>query len=106
MKFPNENHFAITPQNRSPANDFRSDDCNELLAKELAALNENCDNKSKNLVSQSSIEIMIRDDDDDKEDAEKRNDSCDIKEGADVAEVKKHKQKHIQFRNPKALLIQ
>lgn len=62
LKSPDENHFAITPENRSPSNVFRSEDCNELLAKELAELDETIrDDQSPNdrfhLVSQSSIEI-------------------------------------------------
>ncbi|KAG4067688.1 hypothetical protein HA402_005460 [Bradysia odoriphaga] len=61
LKSPNEDYFAVTPLNSSPANVFRSDDCNELLAKELAGLEENSsdqdDDKSKGLYSQSSIEI-------------------------------------------------
>lgn len=66
LKSPNENHFAVTPQNRSPANVYRSDDCNELLAKELARLGDDTSgdqspNDKFNLVSQSSIEIDICD---------------------------------------------
>lgn len=64
LQSPDENHFAITPENRSPSNVFRSEDCNELLAKELAKLDETTtmvDDQSPddrfNLVSQSSIEI-------------------------------------------------
>lgn len=63
---PNENHFAITPQNQSPANVYRSDDCNELLAKELEQLNRDDltpDSEQCHLVSQSSIEIDIGDHD-------------------------------------------
>lgn len=41
LKSPNEDYFAVTPLNSSPANVFRSDDCNELLAKELAGLEDN-----------------------------------------------------------------
>ena len=43
LKSPDENHFANTPPsvNASPTNVFRSDDCNELLAKELAKLDGN-----------------------------------------------------------------
>lgn len=41
LKSPDEDHFAVTPLNSSPANVFRSDDCNELLAKELAGLEDN-----------------------------------------------------------------
>lgn len=56
LQCPNENHFAILPQNSSPANVYRSDDCNDLIAKELEILN---DRGHSNLVSQSSIEIEI-----------------------------------------------
>lgn len=69
LKSPDENHFAITPQNQSPANVYRSDDCNELLAKELEQLNEvdkgdrSPDSERAQLVSQSSIEIEICDTD-------------------------------------------
>lgn len=63
LKSPDENHFAITPQNRSLSNVFRSDDCNELLAKELATLDENQEDQSHthrfHLISQSSVEIDI-----------------------------------------------
>lgn len=41
LKSPDEDYFAITPVNASPSNVFRSDDCNELLAKELAGLDDN-----------------------------------------------------------------
>lgn len=70
---PNENHFAITPQNQSPANVYRSDDCNELLAKELEQLNRDDltpDSERCNLVSQSSIEIDIGDPNDKASDLE------------------------------------
>lgn len=66
---PDENHFANTPQNQSPSNVYRSDDCNELLAKELEQLNEiekndrSPDSERCHLVSQSSIEIEICDSD-------------------------------------------
>lgn len=69
LKSPDENHFAITPQNLSPANVYRSDDCNEILAKELEQLNEvdkidhSPDSERAHLVSQSSIEIEICDTD-------------------------------------------
>lgn len=70
LKSPDENHFAITPQNLSPANVYRSDDCNEILAKELEQLNEMRiddrspdDSERAHLVSQSSIEIEICDTD-------------------------------------------
>lgn len=66
---PDEDHFAVTPQNQSPANVYRSDDCNELLAKELEQLDEgdkgdqSPDDERYQLVSQSSIEIEICDTD-------------------------------------------
>ncbi|XP_055319685.1 protein FAM91A1 [Sitodiplosis mosellana] len=70
LKSPDENHFAITPQNQPPANVYRSDDCNEILAKELEQLNEPKtgdrspdDSERCHLVSQSSIEIEICDTD-------------------------------------------
>lgn len=69
LKSPDENHFANTPQNLSPANVYRSDDCNEILAKELEQLNEvdrndhSPDSERAHLVSQSSIEIEICDTD-------------------------------------------
>lgn len=67
FKSPNENHFAITPPNQSPANVYRSDDCNELIAKELNELKDNDrspeDYDRCQLVSQSSIEIEICDND-------------------------------------------
>lgn len=46
LKSPDENYFAVTPTNPSPpppSNVYRSDDCNELLAKELASLDERAD---------------------------------------------------------------
>lgn len=61
---PKENHFAATPLNQSPANVYRSDDCNELLARELEQLNQDDrspDSDRGTLVSQSSIEIDIGD---------------------------------------------
>lgn len=72
FKSPDENHFAITPPNQSPANVYRSDDCNEVIATELAlSLNEIKNNDRSpdggsercQLVSQSSIEIEICDND-------------------------------------------
>lgn len=64
LKSPDENHFASTPI-KSPSNDFRSSDCNELLRQELDAStsskkledDEKC--IPRNLVSQSSIEIEL-----------------------------------------------
>jgi hypothetical protein len=61
LKSPDENYFSATPQNRSPSNIFRSDDCNELLEKELDSLNEEEATSGRGLVSQSSIEIAIDD---------------------------------------------
>lgn len=68
LKSPDENHFAMTSQNQSPANVYRSDDCNEILAKELEQLDVNemrmdrsPDSERYNLVSQSSIEIEFCD---------------------------------------------
>lgn len=92
LKSPDENHFAITPQNRSPANDFRSDDCNELLAKELADLDEakrqEIDDTKGNLVSQASIEIEICDGEQSGEQAGTRAPSgCDTNEQDDEGEV-------------------
>ncbi|XP_037940475.1 protein FAM91A1-like, partial [Teleopsis dalmanni] len=63
LKSPDENYFAVSPQNSSPSNLYTSDDCNELLATELA----NCDSSSigefskPELVSQGSVEIPIND---------------------------------------------
>lgn len=69
LKSPDENYFAVSPQNTSPSNVFRSSDCNELLQHELEKLDEN-DKKAdesvtipRNMVSQSSIEIELVDDD-------------------------------------------
>ncbi|XP_017472679.1 PREDICTED: protein FAM91A1 [Rhagoletis zephyria] len=62
LKSPDENYFAVSPQNGSPSNIFTSDDCNELLASELAKCDADsaAQNASKNeLVSQSSVEIPI-----------------------------------------------
>ena len=61
LKTLDENYYANTPKNQSPANVYRSDDCNELLAKELAGLDvdEASTDDRYNLVSQSSIEIEI-----------------------------------------------
>lgn len=54
---PLDDFITITPQNfKSPANDYRSDDCNELIQKELDDL-ENRENARKALVSQSSVEV-------------------------------------------------
>jgi hypothetical protein len=66
LKSPNENHFASTPI-KSPSNDFRSVDCNQLLQQELDE--SGCSNRQKmdederripkNMISQSSIEIEL-----------------------------------------------
>lgn len=61
LKSPNENHFGIIEQSQSPANVYRSEDCNEILEKELEQLNESDKMHRFNLVSQSSIEIEICD---------------------------------------------
>lgn len=61
LKSPDENHFGIMEQNPSPANVYRSEDCNEILEKELEQLNESDKMDRFNLVSQSSIEIEICD---------------------------------------------
>lgn len=51
----NEEHFATgtSPKSGSPANDYRSADCNELLQSELDTLT------GRELISQASIEIPI-----------------------------------------------
>lgn len=56
--------IAITPQNfKSPANDYRSADCNELIMKELEILESRENAKRSALVSQSSVEVLpIKDD--------------------------------------------
>lgn len=71
LKSPDENHFASSPV-RSPSNDFRSADCNEILRQELdeSASSRNSKKRldddekliSKSLVSQSSIEIELDND--------------------------------------------
>ncbi|GAB0089898.1 fam91a1 [Sergentomyia squamirostris] len=59
LKSPDEEHFAVTPKSASPSNVYRSDDCNEVLATELAELAQ-CESRyGKELVSQNSIEIAI-----------------------------------------------
>lgn len=91
LKSPDENYYALTPQNCSPANVFRSDDCNELLAKELADLDyadADKEDDRRNLVSQSSIEIEICAEDEKKiDDGSKVDGGCDIKEPAFAGEV-------------------
>jgi hypothetical protein len=58
LKSPDENYFAVSPVNKSPSNDYRSADCNELLAEELNELDDTSNaRRYSNLVSQSSIEI-------------------------------------------------
>lgn len=61
LKSPDENYFAVSPQNGSPSNVYTSADCNELLASELAKCDADSAVKhAKNeLVSQSSVEIPI-----------------------------------------------
>lgn len=56
-------------QNQSPANVYRSEDCNEILEKELEQLNESNKVDRFNLVSQSSIEIELCDIGDEKIDS-------------------------------------
>ncbi|XP_067647466.1 protein FAM91A1 [Eurosta solidaginis] len=58
---PDENYFAISPQNGSPSNVYTSADCSELLATELAKCNADTAIKyTKNeLVSHGSVEIPI-----------------------------------------------
>lgn len=90
LKSPDENYYALTPKNRSPADVFRSDDCNELLAKELADLDyaDKENGGRRNLVSQSSIEIEICAEDEKKmDDGSKVDGGCDIKEPAFAGEV-------------------
>ncbi|XP_065360079.1 protein FAM91A1 [Calliphora vicina] len=52
LKTPNENYFASSPKNNEPTAVYTSEDCNELLASELAK----CKNE---LVSQGSVEIPL-----------------------------------------------
>lgn len=62
LKSPDEDYFAVTPlTSNSPSNIFRSIDCNEILANELAQLDDvgTMERSMKQLVSQSSIEISI-----------------------------------------------
>lgn len=69
LKSPEENHFASSPQNSSPSNVYRSSDCNEVLKNELETL-DLAEKIPKNLVSQSSIEIEMSQDDSKKEEEE------------------------------------
>lgn len=69
LKSPTENHFGIMDQNQSPSNVYRSEDCNEILEKELEQLDESDRSDRFNLVSQSSIEIAICDIGDEKNDS-------------------------------------
>lgn len=68
LKSPDEYHFCVTPNNESPSNTYRSEDCNELIAKELASLDNefaslgHSDQRRGELVSQSSIEIEFKGD--------------------------------------------
>lgn len=72
LKSPDENYFASSPKNTAPSNVFRSVDCNELLQNELEKLDlsdkqmEEEMKIPKNLVSQSSIEIELVDDENEK----------------------------------------
>lgn len=65
LKSPDENYFAASPQNTSPSNVFRSNDCNELLQHELEKLDLS-DKKTvvipRTMVSQSSVEIELIED--------------------------------------------
>lgn len=65
LKSPDENYFSASPQNASPSNVFRSTDCNELLQQELEnmSIEEKETKIPRNMVSQSSIEIELVDDD-------------------------------------------
>lgn len=55
---PLDDFVTITPLNiKSPANDFRSDDCNELIMRELDLL-ESKENAKRELVSQSSVDVL------------------------------------------------
>ncbi|XP_017005957.2 protein FAM91A1 [Drosophila takahashii] len=55
LKSPDENHFAATPEHAPPANEFTSPDCSQVLASELAK----CSSSRADLVSQSSVEIPM-----------------------------------------------
>lgn len=57
LKSPDEDYFSVTPQHSSPSNVFMSEDCNELLASELAK----CE-PTRELVSQGSVEIPMQSD--------------------------------------------
>lgn len=60
LKSPEENHFAASPQNSSPSNVYRSSDCNAVLQSELKSLDGEDEMRiPKNLVSQSSVEIEL-----------------------------------------------
>lgn len=79
LKSPDENYFAATPKNSSPSNVFRSADCNEVLQLELEKLDMSdqkmADDEKmipRNMVSQSSIEIELVDDDAEKEEENKQ----------------------------------
>lgn len=72
LKSPDENYFAASPKNVSPSNVFRSADCNELLQNELEKLDlsdkqlDEAMRVPRNMVSQSSIEIELVDEDNEK----------------------------------------
>lgn len=59
LKSPDENYFAVTPLNSSPSNVFRSDDCNELLAKELAKLEYNSSDPEDGKLSIFTLKTSI-----------------------------------------------
>lgn len=72
LKSPDEDYFAVSPKNVSPSNVFRSSDCNELLQNELEKLDmsdrqlDEAMRVPRNMISQSSIEIELVDEDNEK----------------------------------------
>lgn len=56
---PSEEKKSSSPSGGSPANEYRSEDCNELLQSELDNLAANSQEKRSELISQASIEIPI-----------------------------------------------
>ena len=52
LKTPDENYFASSPKNNEPSAIYTSEDCNELLASELAKC-------KPELISQGSVEIPL-----------------------------------------------
>lgn len=57
LKTPDENYFASSPKNNEPSAVYTSEDCNELLASELAKC-------KPELISQGSVEIPLNKADD------------------------------------------